>query len=185
MNWLFTKKRVISKDLHKAAIQLEKINEYYESVKTSNATIQAGIGNDIKEYFDNLTKVQMAIEYFASNNNQQMKAQNEELWLQGRRIVEREFDLILEKSTCMGITEKIIFDPKSLNSEELFEVVNENFESKSQTKSFFRFWQILSEWREKNTNDNRLVQRSRTISCWGPAWEDLSQSCRLDFELYQ
>ena len=136
---MFTKKRVISKDLHKAAIQLEKINEYYESVKTSNATIQAGIGNDIKEYFDNLTKVQMAIEYFASNNNQQMKAQNEELWLQGRRIVEREFDLILEKSTCMGITEKIIFDPKSLNSEELFEVVNENFESKLQTKSFSPF----------------------------------------------
>jgi hypothetical protein len=77
----------------------------------------------------------MAIEYFASNKNHSLKTQNEELWHQGRQVVEREYELILVKSAEMGITDSVVFDTKTQSFDDIIEAVDSHFKSEITVKN--------------------------------------------------
>ncbi len=44
-----------------------------------------------------LDRLKSAIEFFDSNKNQSQKKENEQLWIQGKQNVEREFEQLLNK----------------------------------------------------------------------------------------
>jgi hypothetical protein len=46
-----------------------------------------------------LDRLKSAIEFFESNKNQSQKKENEQLWIQGKQNVDREFDQLLNKFT--------------------------------------------------------------------------------------
>lgn len=95
-------------NIQKTVGKLDNIIEYYNSVKNLSLVIQAGPGKDINNYISQLNKLRLAIDYFEVNKNQSQKQQNEELWLQGRLNVDREFDQLLSKFTdaSLAIIEK-------------------------------------------------------------------------------
>lgn len=68
--------------------------------------IQAGPGKDINTYICQLNKLRLAIDYFEVNKNQSQKKQNEDLWVQGKLNVDREFDQLLSK--CSDTARAII-----------------------------------------------------------------------------
>lgn len=90
--------------------------------------IQAGPGKDINTYISQLNKLRLAIDYFEVNKNQSQKKQNEDLWVQGKLNVDREFDQLLSKcsDTARAIIERNTdiesndqqIDAKSLNLKE-------------------------------------------------------------------
>ena len=84
-------------DIIKTVGKLDNIIEYYNSVKNLSLVIQAGPGKDISTYISQLNKLRQAIDYFELNKNQSQKRQNEDLWLQGKLNVDREFDQLLSK----------------------------------------------------------------------------------------
>jgi hypothetical protein len=63
-------------NLQQTVTHLDKIIDYYNSVKNLSQIIQAGPGKDINAYLSQLNKLKMAIEYFAQNKNQSQKKQN-------------------------------------------------------------------------------------------------------------
>lgn len=115
-------------NITKTVSKLDNIIEYYNSVKNLSLVIQAGPGKDINTYISQLNKLRLAIDYFEVNKNQSQKKQNEDLWVQGKLNVEREFDQLLSK--CSDTARAIIdrdtdiksndqqIDAKSLNLKE-------------------------------------------------------------------
>lgn len=95
-------------NINKTVSKLDNIIEYYNSVKNLSLVIQAGPGKDINTYISQLNKLRLAIDYFEANKNQSQKKQNEELWLQGKLNVDREFDILLSKfsDSALAIIEK-------------------------------------------------------------------------------
>ena len=128
--------------MQKTSTQLEKIIEYYDSVKTLSLTIQAGVGKDVHTYIQHLDKLRMAINYFASNKNQSLKVQNEELWRLGRLNVEREFDQFLSKVCDVSNADTAAdLDFKAMSVQEIFDCVRLNVKS-----SDLEQMQIIIEW---------------------------------------
>lgn len=95
-------------NIQKTVGKLDNIIEYYNSVKNLSLVIQAGPGKDINNYISQLNKLRLAIDYFEANRNQSQKQQNEDLWIQGKFNVDREFDQLLSKfsDTTLAIIEK-------------------------------------------------------------------------------
>ena len=75
-----------------------------------------------------LNRLKSAIEFFDSNKNQSQKKENEQLWIQGRQNVDRDFDQLLNKCSeaTLSFLEKdsdtessqILIDSNSLNFKE-------------------------------------------------------------------
>ena len=63
-------------NIQNTVMRLDKIIDYYSSVKNLSLIIQAGPGKDINAYLSQLNKLKAAIDYFAANKNQSQKKQN-------------------------------------------------------------------------------------------------------------
>ncbi|RNA04882.1 Exocyst complex component 7 [Brachionus plicatilis] len=84
-------------NLQKAVVQLDNILEYYDAVKNLSLVIQAGPGQNINTYLNQMDKLRSAIQYFTINKNKSQKSENEDLWVKGKMNVDREFESYLNK----------------------------------------------------------------------------------------
>jgi hypothetical protein len=69
-----------------------------------------------------LDRLKSAIEFFDSNKNQSQKKENEQLWIQGKQNVEREFEQLLNKFSEATLT----FIEKDTDNEKYLTIDNVN-----------------------------------------------------------